>query len=303
MTDAPFRSGMVGLVGRPNTGKSTLLNALCGEKVSIVSEKPQTTRNRIMGVKHLPEAQLVFVDTPGLQAVERAINRYMRGVVGEVVSDVDVLVYLVDATREAGREEEMALAALHQAGRDTPVVLAVNKVDAAGADKAGARLSEVSALLPFKSSFVVSALKGEGLDKLVRELSSLLPWGPPYFPPEMVTDQPLGFRLAEMVREALFSLTHQEIPYSLAVVTEDVSRRADGAKSGLTEVSATIYVEKDSQKAIVIGKGGAMLKKVGEKARRAMEQRLGSKVFLRLWVKVKEGWTSREDLLRQLGYR
>ncbi len=299
MTDAPFRSGMVGLVGRPNTGKSTLLNALCGEKVSIVSEKPQTTRNRIMGVKHLPDAQLVFVDTPGLQAVERALNRYMRSVVGEVVGDVDVLVYLVDATREAGREEEMALSALHKAGKDTPVVLVVNKVDAAGADKARARRSEVAALFPFKSSFVISALTGEGLDDLVRELSSLLPWGPPYFPPDMVTDQPLGFRLAEIAREALLSLTRQEIPYSIAVVTEDVSQREDG----LTEVSAVIYVEKDSQKAIVIGKGGAMLKKVGEKARRQMEQRLGSKVFLRLWVKVKEGWTSREDLLRQLGYR
>lgn len=298
-----FRSGLVGLVGRPNTGKSTLLNTLCGEKISIVSPKPQTTRNRIMGVRHLPEAQLVFVDTPGLQAVDRALNRYMRGVVGEVVADVDALVYLVDATRVEGKEERMALEALRKAGKDTAVILAVNKADVAGGDKARARVAEVTGIFPFHSSFIISALTGEGVELLVRELASLVPWGPPYFPADMVTDQPLGFRLAEIVREALFAQTREEIPYSLAVVVDDLSRRTKGEKAGLTEVTATIYCEKENQKAIVIGKGGAMLKKVGAEARREMEKRLGTKVFLRLWVKVKEGWTSREDLLRQLGYR
>ncbi len=299
MTDKPFRSGLIGLVGRPNVGKSTLLNTLCGEKVSIVSAKPQTTRNRIMGVKHLPEAQLVFVDTPGLQAVDRALNRFMRGVVGDVVSDVDVLVYLVDANRESGEEEALALEALAKAGKHTPVVLVVNKADTAGEEKARARLAEAAPLFPFRASFVVSALTGAGTAPLVTELASLLPWGPPYFPPDMVTDQPLGFRLAEIVREKLFSLTRQEIPYSLAVVVEHVAKREDG----LTDVAANIYVERDSQKAIVIGKGGEMLKRIGSASRQEMEQRLGSKVFLQLWVKVKPGWTSREDLLRQLGYR
>jgi GTPase len=301
--ETPFRSGLVGLVGRPNVGKSTLLNTLCGEKVSIVSAKPQTTRNRIMGVRHMPEAQIVFVDTPGLQAVDRALNNYMRGVVGEVVADVDALVYVVDATREAGEEERMALDSLKKAGRETAVVLVVNKADVAGGDKARSRLAEVAGIFPFRSTFIVSALTGEGTELLVRELAAILPWGPPYFPPEMVTDQPLGFRLAEMIRGHLLALTHQEIPYSTAVVVDDISRRTEGEKAGLTEVTATIYVEKDSQKAIIIGKGGTMLKRVGMNARQEMEQKLGAKVFLRLWVKVKAGWTSREDLLRQLGYR
>jgi GTP-binding protein Era len=292
-----FRSGFAGILGRPNVGKSTLLNRLCGEKLAIVSNKPQTTRNRILGVLHRPGVQIVFLDTPGIHQTHKAINRYMKRVIAQVASDVDVVLYMVDATRKHGPEDQMALDMLPEAG-NPPVVLVVNKVDASGAVKARERLEELSGKKGFTDSIIISATNGEGTGDLLEKIVRVLPEGVPYFPEDMVTDQPLDFRLSEIVREKLFQRTRDEIPYSTAVVVEEMAT----VKNGLVRVYATVYVEKESQKGIVIGKKGAMLKEVGMEARREMEEQLGRKVFLEMRVKVKKGWTDREGSLRHLGY-
>lgn len=292
-----FRSGFVGILGRPNVGKSTLLNHLCGEKLAIISSKPQTTRNRILGVLHRPGSQIVFLDTPGMHETDRAINRYMQQVIAKVAADVDIVVNMVDATRAHGREDELTLSILPTDSR-VPILLVVNKADLAGLRQAAERVEFLKKKYDFTDTFVISALTGAGTKELVERVTLLLPEGVPYFPEDMVTDQPLGFRLAEIVREKLFDLTRDEIPYYTAVVVEDMATREDG----LMEVAATVFVEKESQKGIVIGKKGSMLLKVGTAARLEMEKQLGRKVYLELWVKVKKGWTDREGLLRQLGY-
>ncbi|NOY86419.1 MAG: GTPase Era [Deltaproteobacteria bacterium] len=293
-----FKSGFVGILGRPNVGKSTLLNILCGEKLAIISAKPQTTRNRILGVLHGSGFQIVFLDTPGMHEFGKALNRYMRGVIEGVAKDVDTVIYMVDATREQGREDALALD-LMPAGTAIPVILAVNKVDQAGEKKAGERAKMLEEAYPFSGIFPVSALKGTGIESLREHIIANLPEGVPYFPEDMVTDQPLDFRLAEIIREKLFDLTGQEVPYAAAVVVEDVSPRNDG----LLEVSGMIYVERETQKGIIIGKGGRMIQDIGKAARLDMEQWLGRKVYLALRVKVKKKWTDREGILRQFGYR
>ena len=292
-----FRSGFVGILGRPNVGKSTLLNRLCGEKIAIISSKPQTTRNRILGVLHRPDSQIVFLDTPGMHETDRAINRYMQQVIAKVAADVDIVVYMADVTRSHGREDSLTLSVLPTNTR-VPVILVINKADLVGPEEVAERVELLEGLYDFTDTFVISAMTGAGTAQLVEKVSILLPEGVPYFPEDMVTDQPLGFRLAEIVREKLFDLTKEEIPYSTAVVVDHMATREDG----LMEVGATVFVEKESQKGMVIGKKGSMLLKVGTAARHEMENQLGRKVFLDLWVKVKKRWTDREGLLRQMGY-
>jgi len=292
-----FRSGFVGILGRPNVGKSTLLNRLCGEKLAITSSKPQTTRNRILGVLHRPGSQAVFIDTPGMHETDRALNRYMQQVIAKVAADVDIVMYMADATREHGREDGLTLSMLPTDTR-VPVLLVVNKADLTDRGQLEERVELLKGLYDFTDTFIISALTGAGTAELLERVSFLLPEGVPYFPEDMVTDQTLGFRLAEIVREKLFDLTKEEIPYSTAVVVEHMATREDG----LMEIGTTIFVEKESQKGIVIGKKGSMLQKVGTAARLEMEAQLGRKVFLDLWVKVKKGWTDREGLLKQMGY-
>ncbi len=292
-----LKSGFVGILGRPNVGKSTLLNRLCGEKLAIVSSKPQTTRNRILGVLHRPGAQIVFLDTPGMHETGKALNRYMQDVVARVAGDVDVALYMVDATRVHGREDALTLSVLPRKAA-LPVLLVVNKSDAATRQQVGDRIRLLSESYDFAGTFAISALSGDGLEELIQRITTLLPTGVPYFPEDMVTDQPLGFRLGEIVREKLFEQTSEEIPYSTAVLVEGLSTREDG----LMEVEATVFVEKDSQKGIIIGNKGTRLKEVGTAARLEMERQLGRKVYLNLWVKVKKGWTDRQGHLRQLGY-
>jgi GTP-binding protein Era len=292
-----FRSGFVGILGRPNVGKSTLLNRLCGEKLAITSSKPQTTRNRILGVLHRPGAQIVFLDTPGMHETDRAINRYMQQVIARVAADVDIVVYMADATRTHGREDELTLS-LMPCNREIPVLLVVNKADLSGFERAMERAHFLRVHFGFTDTLITSAVTGLGVGELVEKITAMLPEGDPYFPEDMITDQPLGFRLAEIVREKLFDLTREEIPYSTAVLVEEIATRKDG----LMEVGATIFVERESQKGIVIGKRGGMLQKVGAAARQEMEKQLGRKVYLDLWVKVKKGWTDRENLLKQMGY-
>jgi GTP-binding protein Era len=292
-----FRSGFVGILGRPNVGKSTLLNRLCGEKLAITSSKPQTTRNRILGVLHQPGSQIVFLDTPGMHETDKAINRYMKQVIAKVAADVDIAVYMADVSRAHGREDRLTLSML-PTGSQVPVLLVVNKADLVGPEEVAERVKLLEELFEFSGTFITSATTGAGTEQLVEKISLMLPEGVPYFPEDMVTDQPLGFRLAEIVREKLFDMTKDEIPYSTAVVVEQMATREDG----LMEVGATVFIEKESQKGIVIGKKGSMLQKVGTAARHEMEKQLGRKVYLELWVKVKKGWTDREGLLRQMGY-
>jgi GTP-binding protein Era len=292
-----FRSGFVGILGRPNVGKSTLLNRICGQKVAIISDKPQTTRNRILGVLHQEGSQIVFVDTPGMHETGKALNRYMQSVIAGVAGDVDMVLYMVDASRSQGREDELTLSILPE-NAQVPVFLVVNKVDLAGDQVAAKRIEELKSRFSFTGLAAVSALNGTGIDELLAMIHERLPEGVQYFPEDMVTDQPLGFRLAEIVREKLFDLTRDEIPYSTAVVVEEMSTRSDG----LLEVGATIFIERESQKGMIIGKGGKMLREVGTQARKEMEAQLDRKVFLQLWVKVKKGWTDREGLLRHMGY-
>ncbi|MGD8353591.1 MAG: GTPase Era [Pseudomonadota bacterium] len=292
-----FRSGFVGILGRPNVGKSTLLNYLCGEKLSITSSKPQTTRNRILGVLHRPGFQIVFLDTPGVHETDRAINRYMKQVIAKVAADADIVLYLADASRAHGLEDELALSVLPPES-GTPVILVVNKSDLVKPGAVRDRISLLSGMYDFEGAFAVSALTGAGTAQLVEKIATCLPESVPYFPEDMVTDQPLGFRLAEIVREKLFEMTKEEIPYSTAVVVENMAARKDG----LMEIEATVFVERESQKGIVIGRKGSMLQRIGTSARHEIEQQLGKKVYLELRVKVKKKWTDRDRLLKEMGY-
>lgn len=292
-----FRSGFVGILGRPNVGKSTLLNRVCGEKLAITSPKPQTTRTRVLGVLHRPGVQAVFLDTPGLHDSGRALGRSMKGIVAQVAGDVDVILFMVDATRAHGREDGMALRTVRENPR-VPCILVVNKVDAAGPKAARERLDALESEHAFSGSILVSALTGEGTGELVEKVIGLLPEGVPYFPEGMVTDQPQAFRLGEIVREKLFDRTREEVPYSTAVMVEEMAE----AGEDLIRVRCAVFVEKESQKGIVIGKGGKMLRDVGTAARLEMEALLGRKVFLEIRVKVKKDWPDRESLLKGMGY-
>lgn len=297
MMGGPFRSGFVGILGRPNVGKSTFLNRICGEKLAITSPKPQTTRTRVLGVLHRPGNQVIFLDTPGMHDSGRALGRSMKGIVTQVAADVDVILFMVDATRAHGREDEMAFRTIRE-NPGVPCILLVNKVDAAGREKASQRLEVLEKEHDFQGSSLISALTGEGMGGLVDSIAGLLPEGVPYFPEGMVTDLPLAFRLAEIVREKLFDRTRDEIPYSTAVVVEDIVPMSEE----LLQVDCAVFVEKESQKGIVIGKGGRMLKDVGTASRPEMEALLGKRVFLDIRVKVKKDWPDQESLLRRIGY-
>jgi len=290
-----FRSGFITIIGRPNAGKSTLLNALLGEKISIVSAKPQTTRNVVRGVKNLADCQIVFVDTPGIHRGGGLLNEFMLREALSAFKNVDGIIYLVEAPRPLSADDRFIIEGLEKV--KTPVVLAINKVDLVEKHSLLPLMKECSGLFPFKEIVPLSALKGEGVEVLLKIISGLLPEGPKYFPEDMVTDQPERFIAAEIVREKVFQFTHQEIPYSVAVVVESFKE-----KKGLVSIRAVVNVEKDSQKGIVIGKGGGMLKKIGQAARVDMEDLLGAKVFLELFVRVQKDWTKKPSALKEFGY-
>ncbi len=291
-----FRCGYVALVGRPNVGKSTLLNRLLGQKLSITSRRPQTTRHRILGIKTAPGIQILYVDTPGLHAhTPRAMNRYLNRAATDSLADVDAVVFVVDAGRWLA-DDDWVLELVAAVKR--PVILAVNKID---------RLKDREALLPFladvsaRYAFTeivpVSARRGDNLERLEHCLVRLLPFNPPLFPEDQITDRSERFLAAELVREKLFRKLGEEIPYGLTVEIEQF--RQEGA---LRRIHALIWVDKPGHKPIVIGKDGERLKAVGSEARRDMEALFGGKVFLELWVKVKEGWADDERALHNLGY-
>jgi GTPase len=296
MTEIPFRSGFVAIIGRPNVGKSTLLNRVLGEKVVITSDKPQTTRNRVQGIHNEPGAQIVFIDTPGVHPARSRLNRYMMETALAAVKGVDVVLWLVDATTFAQDRDELLLKVLAEI--TLPVILVVNKIDLVPKEKLLAGIAAHAQLHPFREVVPVSAATGDGVALLVKLVSDLLPEGVPYFPDDILTDLPERFIVAEMIREKVFRQTRDEIPYSTAVVIDSFKERPDG----LVAIAATILVERDSQKGIIIGKRGAMLKKIGIQAREDVERLLGTKVFLELFVKVSSGWREDRQMLRELGY-
>ncbi len=297
MSDSRHCCGFVAIVGRPNVGKSTLLNHILGQKISITSSKPQTTRHRILGIRSREKCQAIYVDTPGIHLqAKKAMNRYMNRVASASLQDVDLIVFMVEALRW-GREDEVVLERIQQTG--VPVILLVNKVDSV-ADKAQLLpfLRELSAKQGITEIIPVSATRRTDVSRVERVVERLLPEQPPVFPAEQITDRSERFLAAEIVREKLMRRLGQELPYALTVEIERFSRD----DSGLIEIGAVIWVERTSHKGIVIGKGGGQLRKVGEQARRDMELLFGSRVFLQLWVKVKEGWSDDERALRSLGY-
>ena len=292
---APYRSGFVALVGRPNVGKSTLLNRILGEKVAIISDKPQTTRTRILGVKHLPGAQMVFLDTPGIHKPKFELNKRMVEVALHVLDEVDLVFFMVEATEPPGHGDRFVLERLKE--RDVPVVLVVNKVDLVKKLRLLPLIDEYRGMHEFADIVPVSAKTGDGVEHLLELALARMPEGPAYFPDDVVTDQPMRVLAAEIIREKLLQKTRDELPFAIAVGIDSFKEEGRMARIG-----ATIYVEKDSQKAIVIGKHGQILKDVGTYARIDMENLFGMKVFLELWVKVKGSWRQDERMLVELGY-
>jgi GTPase len=292
-----FRSGFVSILGRPNAGKSTLLNSLLGEKVAIVARKPQTTRTAIQGVVNVPNAQIVLIDTPGIHESDTLFNKRMMDAVRAAVQGRDALVYVVDASRDPDTEEEHAMSVLKRS--EAPAILAVNKIDRLkGKAELLPRLEKYQQMHGFADYILISALTGAGLDELTKSVVEKLPEGEPFFPPDYLTDQPERFLVAEFVREKILDLTSHEVPHSVAVL---VDKWEDTPK--IIRIHASIIVERQGQKGIIIGSGGSMLKKIGTLAREDSERILGRKIFLSLFVKVKPKWREDPSFLAEIDPR
>ena len=292
-----FRSGFVAILGAPNAGKSTLLNRLLGQKISITSKKPQTTRNRILGVVHRTGSQMVFLDTPGIHRARSPLNARIVEAALSTLSEVDLVLLVVDAQTPDEPSERLLLDKLSQ--QRLPVLLALNKIDQVQRPALLSQIERWSGLIPFAAVVPISAKNGEQVDRLMDAMEATLPAGVPFFPPESLTDLPARFIAAEMVREKAIRLTGQEIPYAVAVTIDSFKEEKKGA---LIRIHATIHVERDSQKGIVIGRQGTKLKQIGEAARQEIEEMLGSKVFLKLFVRVQKNWTRDTKALRKFGY-
>jgi GTP-binding protein Era len=295
--ETPFKSGFVGILGAPNVGKSTLLNQLLGQKIAITSEKPQTTRHRILGVAHQPGAQLIFLDTPGIHQASAPLNVRMVDVALKVLGDVDVVVFMTDAASPDDVSDQIILQSVKK--KSLPVILVINKIDLVNKEALLPLIEHWRDAYPFRAVVPISALQGVQIDMLLSEMVAVLPEGPPYYPEESITDLPERFIAAEMIREKVFRLTSQEIPYGVAVTVESFKKRPD---KDLMDVQATIHAERDSQKPIIIGRGGRLLKQIGEQARQDIERLVGCKVFLKLWVRVQKKWTRDEKAIRRFGY-
>jgi len=291
-----FKSGFVAILGRPNVGKSTFFNAIIGDKISIVADKPQTTRNRITGIKNFSDAQLIFLDTPGMHKPKTPLNRAMVQAARDTIGDADILLMMVEADTLIGPHDLFLMEAL--AGAEAPVFLAINKIDRIERPSLLPLIDQYRQLHDFAGIFPICALKKEGLEELLTSVKKLLPEGPQLFPDDIATDATERFIAGEFIREQILRLTKQEVPYASAVTID--SFRED-EKRNLIRISATISVEKESQKAIMIGKKGTMLKKIGIQSRLAMENLFGTKVFLELFVRVKKDWTSSDRMLREFG--
>lgn len=291
-----FKSGFVSIIGQPNVGKSTLLNTLIGEKIAIISDKPQTTRNRILAILNEEDFQIVFVDTPGIHRPRNKLGEYMVRTASESIKEMDAILFVVDAQKPIGEIERGIAKKLNAIS--TPIILVINKVDLVRKDTLLPLIADYSGLHRFEAIVPVSALKNDGLDRLKNEILQFLPKGPPFYPEDMVTDQPERQVAAEIIREKLLWLLDKEVPHGIAI---EITRMKDTGK--VVEIYATIYCEKLSHKGIVIGKNGKLLKRAGILSRAEIEKMLNKRVYLELWVKVKSDWRNKDFLVKNFGYR
>lgn len=290
-----FRSGYVSIIGRPNVGKSTLLNSILGEKVAIVTTKPQTTRNRIIGIKTLPNAQIIFIDTPGIHKPRHKLGEAMVKTALEALNEVDIILFMVEP--HSPEKEDLSVIEMLKKVR-SPVFLLINKIDTIKKTDLLPLIDHFKNLYSFQEIIPLSALKQDGMSKLMKRIYDSMPSGPKYYSDEFITDQLERFMVSEIIRERVMEMTEEEVPYSVAVEITEWKEREDG----LIVISGNIYVEREGQKGIIIGKRGAMLKSIGSAARIDIERLLNTKVFLEIWVKVKKDWRNNKTTLRELGY-
>ncbi|HOJ81249.1 MAG TPA: GTPase Era [Clostridiales bacterium] len=294
-----FKSGFVSIIGRPNVGKSTLTNRLIGEKLSIISSKPQTTRNTIKAIINTSDSQIIVIDTPGIHKPKTKLGEYMVKLAESTLNEVDLILFLAEATDKIPGAGDLHIAEQLKTVK-TPVILIINKIDLVKKEELLETIRNFSQLMDFSAVIPISAASGEGTDIIIDEIKKLLPEGPKYFPDDVITDQPERTLAAELIREKILELVSDEVPHGTSV--EIVSFREREGK-GIIDIEANIYCERESHKGIIIGKQGAMLKKIGTLARVEMENLLGAKVFLKLWVKVKPDWRNSSSMLRTLGYQ
>lgn len=291
------KSGFVAILGRPNVGKSTLLNRIVGQKIAIMSDKAQTTRNKIQGVYTTSEAQIIFIDTPGIHKPKHRLGDFMVETAYSALKEVDAVLFMISADEKRGRGDDFIMERLKTS--KTPVFLVINKIDKVHPDDLLGIIEDYTSQMDFAEVVPISATEGNNFDTLMKTLIEQMPAGPQYFPDDQITDHPEYFIVSELVREKVLLLTRDEVPHSVAVVVDSMKRN----ENDKVHIQATIIVERNSQKGIIIGKGGKMLKDIGTKARRDIEQLLGDKVFLELWVKVQKDWRDKKTYLQDYGYR
>lgn len=292
-----FRSGFVAIIGRPNVGKSTLMNHLIGQKIAIMSDKPQTTRNKIHGVYTTDNTQIVFLDTPGIHKPQSKLGSYMMQTAESALKEVEAALFLVDVSEGIGGGDRYIIEQLKKV--HTPVFLVMNKIDKVTPEQLLPMIAQYNELYEFAETIPISAINGNNISMLLEQLSRYLPEGPQYYPTDQITDHPEQFVCAELIREKILHMTREEVPHSIAVTIEEMRVQ----ENGVVYIGAVIFVERDSQKGIIIGKRGEFLKEVGKQARRDIEALLGSRTFLELWVKVKKDWRNQERVLKDLGFR
>ncbi|XAP99378.1 GTPase Era [Staphylococcus aureus] len=290
------KSGFVSIIGRPNVGKSTFVNRVIGHKIAIMSDKAQTTRNKIQGVMTRDDAQIIFIDTPGIHKPKHKLGDYMMKVAKNTLSEIDAIMFMVNANEEIGRGDEYIIEMLKNV--KTPVFLVLNKIDLVYPDELMPKIEEYQSYMDFTEIVPISALEGLNVDHFIDVLKTYLPEGPKYYPDDQISDHPEQFVVGEIIREKILHLTSEEIPHAIGVNVHRMVKESEDR----VHIEATIYVERDSQKGIVIGKGGKKLKEVGKRARRDIEMLLGSKVYLELWVKVQRDWRNKVNFIRQIGY-
>ena len=290
------KSGFVSIIGRPNVGKSTFVNRVIGHKIAIMSDKAQTTRNKIQGVMTRDDAQIIFIDTPGIHKPKHKLGDYMMRVAKNTLSEIDAIMFMVNVNEDIGRGDEYIMEMLKNV--KTPIFLVLNKIDLVHPDTLMPKIEQYQSYMDFTDVIPISALEGLNVDHFIDVLKSFLPEGPKYYPDNQISDHPEQFVVSEIIREKILHLTSEEIPHAIGVNVDRMIKEDEDR----VRIEATIYVERDSQKGIVIGKGGKKLKEVGKRARRDIEMLLGSKVYLELWVKVQRDWRNKVNFIRQIGY-
>ncbi|ASJ93325.1 GTPase Era [Staphylococcus epidermidis] len=290
------KSGFVSIIGRPNVGKSTFVNRVIGHKIAIMSDKAQTTRNKIQGVMTRDDAQIIFIDTPGIHKPVHKLGDYMMRVAKNTLSEIDAIMFMVNVNEDIGRGDEYIMEMLKNV--KTPIFLVLNKIDLVHPDTLMPKIEQYQSYMDFTDIIPISALEGMNVDHFIDVLKSFLPEGPKYYPDNQISDHPEQFVVSEIIREKILHLTSEEIPHAIGVNVDRMIKEDEDR----VRIEATIYVERDSQKGIVIGKGGKKLKEVGKRARRDIEMLLGSKVYLELWVKVQRDWRNKVNFIRQIGY-